>query len=374
MLRAKFEEQKQKAFDLNQGAAQYAILKHEVETTQDLYQTLQLKLKQAGIVAGLASANIGVVEPGQMPSEPVDPRPVLDLALGLGCGLVLGMLSGCWAGGAGYDSSHPRDRSGRASSRPGGDPTESVARSQSAAKAFFRAAQSFRFAPDRPPSAAIPGGRVLSQPADLPCCCHPGPGPRRSLVITSSLPRRQDLDRGKLRHVLAQQGAKVLLVDTDFRQPSLHPAFEIPQEPGLSEVLSGACPARAQSQPSDMLPNLSLLPSGAPSLIPQRCWRRPDAELLEDWRSLTITSFSILPRPRCSPMRSCWAHMPTPFCWWRARRNHAYALRHARDLLLRANANIAGVVLNGMDRRYARSYYRPYGYGFRRKEVGVLDS
>ena len=75
MLHASFEKQKQKAFDLNQGAAQYAILKHEVEATQDLYETLQLKLKQAGIVAGLASANIAVVEPGQLPSKPVDPRP-----------------------------------------------------------------------------------------------------------------------------------------------------------------------------------------------------------------------------------------------------------------------------------------------------------
>ena len=93
MLRAKFEEQKQKAYDLNQGAAQYAILKHEVDATQELYQTLQLKLRQAGIVAGLASANIAVVEAGQLPSEPVDPRPVLDLVLGLGAGLGLGLLS-----------------------------------------------------------------------------------------------------------------------------------------------------------------------------------------------------------------------------------------------------------------------------------------
>ncbi len=34
MLRASFEKQKQKAFDLNEGAAQYAILKHEVEATR----------------------------------------------------------------------------------------------------------------------------------------------------------------------------------------------------------------------------------------------------------------------------------------------------------------------------------------------------
>ena len=93
MLRAKFEEQKQKAYDLNQGAAQYAILKHEVDATQELYQTLQLKLRQAGIVAGLASANVAVVEAGQVPSEPVAPRPLLDLLLGLGAGLGLGLLS-----------------------------------------------------------------------------------------------------------------------------------------------------------------------------------------------------------------------------------------------------------------------------------------
>ncbi len=93
MLRANFEKQKQKAFDLNQGAAQYAILKHEVEATQDLYETLQLKLKQAGVVAGLASANIAVVEPGQLPSRPVDPRPGLDLMLGLGVGLGLGVVT-----------------------------------------------------------------------------------------------------------------------------------------------------------------------------------------------------------------------------------------------------------------------------------------
>ena len=56
MLRAAFEEQKLKAYELNHGAAQYAILKHEVETTRDLYETLQRKLKEAGISAGLAWA------------------------------------------------------------------------------------------------------------------------------------------------------------------------------------------------------------------------------------------------------------------------------------------------------------------------------
>ena len=91
MLRAKFEEQKQKAYALNASAAQYGILKHEVDFTQDLYETLQLKLKQAGIVAGLASANVGIVDRGQIPSQPVEPKPLLDLLIGLGSGVCIGI-------------------------------------------------------------------------------------------------------------------------------------------------------------------------------------------------------------------------------------------------------------------------------------------
>ena len=93
MLRVAFEEQKQKAFELNHGAAQYAILKHEVETTRDLYETLQRKLKEAGISAGLAAANIGVVDIAQVPSTPVEPRVPVVMGLGLGAGLFFGTLS-----------------------------------------------------------------------------------------------------------------------------------------------------------------------------------------------------------------------------------------------------------------------------------------
>ena len=91
-LRAAFEEQKQRAYELNYGAAQYAILKHEVESSRSLYETLQRKLKEAGISAGLASANIGLVDAAQVPSEPVEPRVPVVLGLGLGAGLMLGTL------------------------------------------------------------------------------------------------------------------------------------------------------------------------------------------------------------------------------------------------------------------------------------------
>ncbi len=62
--------------------------------------------------------------------------------------------------------------------------------------------------------------------------------------------------------VLAQQGAKVLLVDTDLRQPSLHQAFNIPIGPGLSTILDGTCPQEQAIARLEQLPCLAVLPSG----------------------------------------------------------------------------------------------------------------
>ena len=65
MLRKRFDAQKQEAIKLNESAVQYATLRHEVESSQALFDTLQLKLKEAGVTAGLASADVKVVDRGR---------------------------------------------------------------------------------------------------------------------------------------------------------------------------------------------------------------------------------------------------------------------------------------------------------------------
>lgn len=94
MIRTDFDGQKAEAYKLNEHVAQYAILKHEVEAGQQLYDTLQLKLKAAGIASGLASSFVDVIDLAQVPDLPVEPRKALYLALGLGGGLFGGLLLG----------------------------------------------------------------------------------------------------------------------------------------------------------------------------------------------------------------------------------------------------------------------------------------
>ena len=354
MLHAKFEEQKQKAYDLNEGAAQYAILKHEVETTQDLYQTLQLKLKQAGIVAGLASANIGVVEPGQAPSEPVDPRPLLDIPIGIACGLVLGILSAL--------SLEAMDSTIR-----DGEEAEAVAGLPILAKVPLRRRMLRGF--ETPALRLVAHDEPLSPIAEAyrslrtALLVHSGERPQVWAVTSSGQAEGKSLTSINCAVVLAQQGAKVLLVDGDLREPSLHQAFQLPQHPGLTGILSGACSHDQAAASSELLPNLTVLPAGLACPYPaEMLASEAMAVLVAEWRSQF--DYVVLDTPPASIFTDAvllGAQADVVLLVARYGVTTKYALHHTAELLQRANVNVAGVVLNGIDPRYEGAYYRQYG-------------
>ena len=76
----------------------------------------------------------------------------------------------------------------------------------------------------------------------------------KTLMVTSSV-----LQEGKtntatnLAVVFGQSGQKTLLIDTDFRRPSIHKVFGLPQSPGLSEVLLGMTDWQSAVQSMDDL-------------------------------------------------------------------------------------------------------------------------
>ena len=74
--------------------------------------------------------------------------------------------------------------------------------------------------------------------------------------------------------------AKVLLVDADFRRPTIHTQLGFPATPGLSDVLSGSAALEEALIRTEQFPNLYVLPAGAPRSNP--------SELLdsERWRTL----------------------------------------------------------------------------------------
>jgi len=162
--------------------------------------------------------------------------------------------------------------------------------------------------------------------------------------------------------VLAQRGARVLLVDADLRRPSIHKAFGVPQRPGLSEYLTGnisECPLT----PWPQLPNLHLLPSGgAPPHPAELLGSALMNNILAEWRkqfdhividtppALSVTDAVLLSVQADSVILVIRSGQTTK-----------QALRRARQLLAYVNSKIIGVVVNAMDLN-ASDYYYYYGY------------
>jgi succinoglycan biosynthesis transport protein ExoP len=78
-----FEEQKKSAVSSNDRAIQYQLLRQEADQSRDLYSRLQSRLKEAGVLEGLRSSNITVVEPGRVPARPSSPNVILLLLAAL---------------------------------------------------------------------------------------------------------------------------------------------------------------------------------------------------------------------------------------------------------------------------------------------------
>lgn len=90
----------------------------------------------------------------------------------------------------------------------------------------------------------------------------PGNGDGRSYVTAN------------LAVVFSQLGLRTLVVDADLRTPRQHQIFNVPDRFGLSGILAGRTYSSALiSIPG--LPNLSLLPAGAPPPNPQELLSKP---------------------------------------------------------------------------------------------------
>ncbi|TMH59149.1 MAG: chain length determinant protein tyrosine kinase EpsG, partial [Betaproteobacteria bacterium] len=101
------------------------------------------------------------------------------------------------------------------------------------------------------------------------------PASKALAILSAARKEGRSFIAANLAVVFAQLGARTLLIDADLRQPCLHRLFGLDNRAGLSAVLSGRAAAFEALERVALLPNLSVLPAGAPPPSPQDLLARP---------------------------------------------------------------------------------------------------
>ncbi len=190
-----------------------------------------------------------------------------------------------------------------------------------------------------------------------------GNGASKVKILTSPLAKAgKSLTAVNLAIYLAELGRRVLLIDGDLRRSRLHFFFGANRTPGLSEYLAGVddVPLSSLARATDV-DNLFLIPAGKTPQNPSRLFSSEKMSSLLS-RSEEDFDFVIVDGPPLfgvadTSFLTRWGEVVVVAM---AGGTKKLQLDQARKILVKLDARIAGVVLNGSDSKTGR--YNDYYY------------
>jgi succinoglycan biosynthesis transport protein ExoP len=363
-IRKLVDEQRGLARKLDGQMARYNLLRRELDTSRELYTALSTRLKETQVSASLLTTNIAVVDRADVPLKRSAPRTGLNLLIGCMVGLVGGVALAFFfeyldtsirdpreieallrvptLGLVPTRSALPAHLNGRVPGAGAGPPgafalVSHQATSSILAEAFRNLRTSVVYAtPDRPP---------------------------RTMLVTSL--QQQDGKTSVSTNcaiTLAQLGAgDVLLVDADLRHPDLHRILDVPQTPGLSDLLVGGVGVADVIRPT-RIPGLFVIPAGPVPTNPAELLYSPRfaqalASVGERFAHIVIDSPPML---GVSDSLMLAARVDGVILVLRHGQTARDAAQRAVQMLGSVRARLLGVVLNHADVRTTAAGYQYY--------------
>ena len=228
------KEQKELAAKLNEVAVEYNTLQQEVDTNKSIYQNLLQRLKETEVTSGIRATNVKVIDYAFPPLGHFKPNILFNVLIAAWMGLMCGILLA-------FVFEH-FDRTIR-------DEEEIKKRFPLPFMGKIPYAERYemedleKVAYTKPLSKISEAFRVLKTSILYSSHDH---RPPKALLVTSTQPKEgKTTIATNLALSLVQSGLKVVLVDADLRNPSLHDLFlenghnSYGSEFGLSSYLSG---------------------------------------------------------------------------------------------------------------------------------------
>ncbi|MBM3791977.1 MAG: polysaccharide biosynthesis tyrosine autokinase [Acidobacteria bacterium] len=373
-LRETYRDQQQLVNQLNEASIEYNTLKRDVDASEQLYQGLLTRLKETGVSAALEFGNIHVTDPATPRLKPFQPQPVWNISLGLLLGLSAGVFLAFALEYMDRSLRSPADLEAmgipllgwipafetRRSRKPAiaGKPrrgatlqlkvseTGSAVSTAALATWDVRARESYR---------SLFASLLLSRAEN----------PARCILITSAIPREgKTTTLTNLGATLAETGVRTLLIDSDFRNPSLSHRLGVANGKGLSVYLAGGEIDIRETQ----VPNLFILPAGPlppnpVALFAAARWSETLARLKQEFRFILIDSPPVLSVADASILAS---KVDGVILVVKSGETPQEIIARANVQLVRSGASVLGAAVNHVDlKNPEHAYYRKYCYGYR---------
>ncbi len=266
LLLADYNHQTGVVTDQGEKAIQYNILKREVDSNRQIYDSMLQRVKEASVASAIRASNVRVVDPARVPAQPYKPKTVLNALMGLVCGLFVGIAFILITDKADRTLQEPSDIAFYL-----GVPELGMIPAESSISRKRRPLLYGKRDPDligngaegEPPLGMVTYRRKPSLMAEsfrsaLTSILFTGQNGTRpkTLVVTSPSPAEGKTTVAcNLAIAMAETGQRVLLVDADTRKPRVHEVFDLPNDIGLTTLLQNTIPLGLAGVHSKAAPN-----------------------------------------------------------------------------------------------------------------------
>jgi succinoglycan biosynthesis transport protein ExoP len=369
-LREAFNKQRAETLTQNQAAINYNIVKQEIETNKGLLEGLMQRAKENDVTMAGTPNNIHVVDYATEPKAPIGPSRLQAVFFALVVALMFGVVVALFL-------EYLDDTVKSTSDVERGLRLPALAMIPMTGKT--RPEQLLPWLPMRQKTNGNGSGRELLILSDGPSLqaeayrhlrtsillSTPGRAPK-TLLVTSSVPAEgKTTTVVNVATVLAQTGAKVLVIDADMRRPRLHQVFGMDNSAGLSLALS------SELSDTELLvminqyqdTNIFLMSSGAIPPNPAELLASEQMRRLLDVAAGTF-KYVIIDSPPIASFTDgvlVASIVDGVLLVVQGGKTSKQVVKRTRQMLLDIGAKIIGVVLNKVNVRSQEYYnYHPY--------------
>lgn len=157
---------------------------------------------------------------------------------------------------------------------------------------------------------------------------------------------------------MAKAGRRVLLVDGDLRKPDVHRIFNIPEAPGLSDLIQHTADPATAIRKTD-IQDLDVLPVGTPAARPCEMLSRPEvAELIAALSGMyDHVVFDTAPLLPVSDTHVLLSQVDGVICSFNADVDRG-TVESVEEILRKSRATVIGSVMNQVKYKQSTTYHR----------------